>query len=132
MNRRLPIRPLAPGLLGPLLLGLAGCSVAPAGLPERTFDASAGSATVVIGGDGFVALDGVRMPVEKAVLELRFRMRAMAGDDRERRYVVHLRIVPPDSPEADRQTAAAQQFLCTQLQAMGVKQGTIDMQVTAR
>ena len=86
----------------------------------------------MIGGDGFVTLDGVRMPVEKAVLELRFRMRAMASEDLERRYVVHLRIVPPDSPESDRQTAAAQQFLCTQLQVMGVKQGTIDMQVTAR
>lgn len=117
---------------GALLFVLTACAVAPAGLPERTFDASAGSATVVIGGDGFVTLDGVRMPVEKAVLELRFRMRAMASEDLERRYVVHLRIVPPDSPESDRQTAAAQQFLCTQLQVMGVKQGTIDMQVTAR
>jgi hypothetical protein len=117
---------------GALLFVLTACAVEPAGLPERTFDASAGSATVVIGGDGFVTLDGVRMPVEKAVLELRFRMRAMASEDLERRYVVHLRIVPPDSPESDRQTAAAQQFLCTQLQVMGVKQGTIDMQVTAR
>jgi hypothetical protein len=117
---------------GALLFLLAACSVEPVGLPERTFDASAGEATVVIGGDGFVELDGVRMPVEKAVLELRFRMRAMAGDDRERRYVVHLRIVPPDSPVAERQTAEAHQFLCTQLQVMGVKQSTIDMQVTAR
>lgn len=115
-----------------LLLLLAACSVEPVGLPERTFDASAGAATVVVGGDGFVLLDGVRMPVEKAALELRFRMRAMAGEDREQRYVVHLRIVPPDSPAADRQTAAAHQFLCTQLQIMGVKQSTIDMQAPAR
>lgn len=72
---------------GLLVIAVAACA-SDVGAP-RDSDHSAGQATVVIGPDGFGTLDGERMPWERIVLSLRWRVRALppGGSDE---FVVRL------------------------------------------
>ncbi len=104
------------------LLAVAGCFGACASEAPRTdFDAGAGTATVVVGDDGFVTLDGQRMPLERAVLELRLRTRALPPGDLLR-FVVELWVEPTSSPEVGARIGDGRNRFLDQLYIMGVRQ----------
>ncbi|MCA8964079.1 MAG: hypothetical protein H6838_04010 [Planctomycetes bacterium] len=93
--------------------------------PNTDFDASAGSATVTVAGDGFVDLDGRRMPSEAAVLELRQRTREMSIEDLTLHFVVHVRAgAPVDDDDQLRIVEGINRWL-DQLTIMGVKQAAV-------
>lgn len=102
---------------------LAACASADSTAESAAvFDAAAGSATVVLHDDGWVTLDGARVPFEKAVLELRFRTRAMAAADREARFVVQVRAERASSERGAEVVADNLNRMLDQLQIMNVKQ----------
>jgi hypothetical protein len=104
-----------------LLALLVGCA---SDLPFRTsFDSSAGTASCVILGDGFVRTGDRRIPLEAFVLELRQTVRALSKEDRLR-FTVDWR-VSPDLPDeaAARMASDGNNYLMLQLQIMGVRQG---------
>jgi hypothetical protein len=110
-------------LAGLLVVVLAACASAdPAEQSAAVFDAGAGTATVVLHDDGWVTLDGARVPFEKAVLELRFRTRAMAAADREARFVVQVRAERAASERGTEVVADNLNRMLDQLQIMNVKQ----------
>jgi hypothetical protein len=102
----------------------AACASEAGDLVQKTsFDTSAGEVEITVDGDGFVHAAGRRMPLEAIVLELRQRTRTMPKEDRERRFVVHLRPAPQAAGSAA--AVRAQQGvdrLFSELQVMGVRQ----------
>ncbi len=105
-----------------LSLLLAACA---SEAPSTDFDASAGRVTVTITGDGFVDLDGRRMPFEAAALELRQRTRKMSIEDLTLRFVVDVRAGEPvDDADEQRIIDGVNRWL-DQLTIMGVKQATV-------
>lgn len=84
----------APFWLAPLLLACA--SEQPAQV--SAFDSSAGRVVVTLLGDDFALLDGVRMPLDAAVLRLRLQVRAMTKDQLKC-FVVKV-VVDEDVPES--------------------------------
>ncbi len=107
----------------PALLLLAAAAAACAGdAPVRTgFDDSAGAQTVAVHGDGFVSVDGRRIPMERLVLELRLATREMAPEDLLR-YVVRVRLAPVEGAAASRTQRASRTRLLNELEIMGVRQ----------
>ncbi|MCA8948302.1 MAG: hypothetical protein KDE27_02295 [Planctomycetes bacterium] len=93
-----------------------------AGDPYRTaFDASAGEATVVVLGDGFVRVGADRMPLEEFVLALRQRTRGMTRDERAR-FVVRVLSAREHDPAKRAREARDLDRLLGELQIMGVTQ----------
>ncbi|MCR9246074.1 MAG: hypothetical protein NXI31_13665 [bacterium] len=114
------IRPLA----AIALLGLTACATgAPRGAHD--FDDSAGRAEIAVLGDGFVRLDGQRVPLEAGILSLRQRFRAMPRADRAR-FVVELWQTPiRDDAAIRREVAAGSNRLLDEFQIMGVLQSEV-------
>lgn len=103
-----------------LALALAACETGP---PINTeFDASAGSASCEILGDGFVRTGNRRIPLEAFVLEQRQAVRALSKEERLQ-YTVAWRI-KPDLPNEEAAWIASDgnNYLLLQLQIMGVRQ----------
>ncbi len=104
------------------LLAAATAAACSGGPPVQTgFDASAGSTTVEVYGDGFVVVDTRRVPLERLVLELRLATREMAAEDLLR-YVVRVRLVPVEGALASRSQRASRTRLLNELEIMGVRQ----------
>ena len=106
-------------LLTVLCVLLAACA---SDAPRTDFDDGAGSATVVVAADGFVELDGRRMPFEAAVLELRQRTRRMPAADLAQHFVVNICAGPAADAEQQQRIIAGVNLWLDQLQIMGVKQ----------
>ena len=99
---------------------LAACaSEAPA--VASSFDSSAGKVVVTVLGDGFVLLDGVRMPLDAAVLRLRFRARELSADER-RRFVVKLVPGPGITDDVKPRLVADCNRLAHELDVMEIEQ----------
>ncbi len=103
---------------------LAACATdAPGPVPPRTFDASAGTVEIVVLGDGFVRSGDRRLPLELMVLELRQRTRAMAREDLQQHFVVHVSAEPqPAGSATARRAQQGVRRLTDELQIMGVRQ----------
>lgn len=105
-----------------VVLPFAACA---SDAPKTDFDSSAGMAKVVVAADGFVRLDGQRMPWEAAVLTLRQRARTLPAADLAERFVVEVSDLPQGDEDAQRRTSDAVNRLLDQLQIMGVRQVAI-------
>lgn len=103
------------------LFALLACA-SEEGAPRTSFDDSKGRAVVTARGNDFVELDGERMPLDEAVLRLRFRTRALPADDLQLRFVVQLLASPSGDADTDRSIHAQLERLLDELRIMGVKQ----------
>jgi hypothetical protein len=88
---------------------------------ETRFDSSAGLVTVALHGDGFVDVDGRRVPLEALVLDLRRSTREMAREELLR-FVVRVRLGAAAGADALRKQQAARARLLGELEIMGVRQ----------
>ncbi|MFK7740769.1 MAG: hypothetical protein AB8H80_10630 [Planctomycetota bacterium] len=103
-------------------LAIAGITACSSESPYRTeFDDSAGSLELEILGDGFVRTGGRRIALERVVLELRQRARAMSDDQLER-FVVHVRYAPGLSGDARRHADENNERLLLELDIMDLGQ----------
>ncbi len=103
------------------LLAFAACASEEPAAPAA-FDDSLGRVEIVVAPDGFVRCDGIRMPLEAAVLVLRQRTRQMSSDDMLR-FVVQLYGEPqePGSTAAETVVRAMNRFV-DEAYVMGVRQ----------
>lgn len=98
---------------------LAACASGPS--VDTQFDYSAGLVTVELHGDGFVAVDSRRIPLEALVLELRQATRKMERSELLR-YVVRIRLAKVKGGEAARLQQGSRARLLNELEIMGVRQ----------
>lgn len=84
---------------------------------DMSLGTASATADVVVLGDGFVRFEGRRVPLERCVLELRLRLRAMAESDR-----ASFRIVLEVARDAGPDATTDVERLLDQLQIMGVPQ----------
>ena len=104
-----------------LAVALSMTSCASDNVVETQFDASAGTVTVELLGDGFVRVGDRRIPLDAIVLELRQLFRRMDRAD-VLRYVVRIRLADIDSSVAVRAQQASRARLLGELEIMGVRQ----------
>lgn len=115
---RLARRQRASAVGATLLLLLAACVTEP-GVPE-VLDASGGLVEASFVGDGFVYVDGERLPLDAWVLRMRQRMRTMDAAARAK-FGVQLRLREGITEPAARKRADAEMNrTLDQLEIMGV------------
>ncbi len=88
--------------------------------PKVAPDATTASIAIEALGAGFVKLDGERLPLEAAVLQLRWRFRGMARSEREQ---VEVRVTAASGGDAgeERDRFGQTSRLIDELSVMGVK-----------
>ncbi len=85
-----------------LLALFAACASEPPGV--ATIPDADTTVVIHVAGDGFVRVDGRRIPLEAIVLELRQRARKMTADERAR-FVAEIRL-DPQPPDSDGERVA--------------------------